>query len=353
MMVTPPAAAPQDTGSPVIGVERPSWSWMRSGISQEAAIPYEAVVPKRSGGCRSMRASASFVGLGRANGRPTEPLVHRMLWGSEFGIFRKAGEFLLRGFFLWEVRFVWYWFLRLPDRRELEHRQIAATQYIGPSLSVLLPEEPSASTPNGERTREHINEVYRWLSRPMGLASWSASTTTNKRKTGGTPIADVSRNVVGIAAMPDDAAWYTAAGARKNMESVLKWVDDESHTTRLPTLRPQPLRPFLPALLGDGSSRNGQYTPLKSDSPKILPENAPATAEQRKNQSSEKHLSAAQSRDIPLWGQRGDSGARTHEWGQRGDSGALTHESGGRTHEWSWLKTRNRLKAASNKMPPP
>lgn len=51
------------------------------------------------------------------------------------------------------LRFFWHWWLRLPDRREIEHRQIAAAQYIA-SLSTLLPSSFTADEANPGSSRE-------------------------------------------------------------------------------------------------------------------------------------------------------------------------------------------------------
>lgn len=73
-------------------------------------------------------------------------------------------------FFIWFLRwidvfgrFLVNWWLRLPDRREIEHRQIAASQFVE-SLDQLLPGHiPSPSTGQGGTKREATDDVERFL----------------------------------------------------------------------------------------------------------------------------------------------------------------------------------------------
>lgn len=66
------------------------------------------------------------------------------------------------------LRFFVHWWMRLPDRREIEHRQIAASQYVS-SLSSLLP--ASADIRNRQRPRSpQFQNIRRQSSTQNGLS---------------------------------------------------------------------------------------------------------------------------------------------------------------------------------------
>lgn len=109
-----------------------------------------------------------------------------------------------------ELLYISNWFLRLPDRREIEHRQICTTQYIGPDFPVDL-----------DLARRSLETLL--VSKDSGSPSVSKDSVA--------AVVDPSQNAAAAAAAPLHA-WYTPAGARKNVEAMksnilksMKWDD--------------------------------------------------------------------------------------------------------------------------------
>eukprot|EP01053_Blabericola_migrator_P001741 Blabericola_migrator_1__1740@NODE_146_length_12961_cov_103_787110_g127_i0_p1_GENE_NODE_146_length_12961_cov_103_787110_g127_i0NODE_146_length_12961_cov_103_787110_g127_i0_p1_ORF_typecomplete_len1122_score181_01PRT_C/PF08372_10/1_1e03PRT_C/PF08372_10/3e03PRT_C/PF08372_10/0_047_NODE_146_length_12961_cov_103_787110_g127_i0753910904 len=100
-----------------------------------------------------------------------------------------------------EARFIFNWFMKLPDRREIEHRQIAATQYMGPDLSSFIvsrgcdslsvPSDSGSRTPGGVTSpnKTDLNEFYCQASGVLYKARKQAGWTAALSKPGpGNPV---------------------------------------------------------------------------------------------------------------------------------------------------------------------
>eukprot|EP01054_Gregarina_sp_Poly1_P005592 Gregarina_sp_Poly_1__5591@NODE_294_length_9872_cov_66_125038_g254_i0_p1_GENE_NODE_294_length_9872_cov_66_125038_g254_i0NODE_294_length_9872_cov_66_125038_g254_i0_p1_ORF_typecomplete_len936_score123_22PRT_C/PF08372_10/4_6e02PRT_C/PF08372_10/0_029PRT_C/PF08372_10/9_9e03_NODE_294_length_9872_cov_66_125038_g254_i018274634 len=93
---------------------------------------------------------------------------------------------------LYELNFIFNWFLRLPDRREIEHRQIAATQYLGEDLGKFVVQRTD-KTPDGARTPsknapnvalyDFYRKAHHALSKARGHGGWTGALGTKTSKT--------------------------------------------------------------------------------------------------------------------------------------------------------------------------